>query len=393
MKTNWPIVSGLILIVVGVVWWGLSYGQITSDLDLSLADSTECLVFRTDYCEGLIEAEAEVAERVEDVGEVLLDLGQDLHFLTERLTAIADSLELQAIDLDETAGQGFPLYYHFITVWFGLFLIAIGLWRLTPLAGRPPEWFMPYRIPFFRILALLVLILIWWEAAARAGPNLFPNPAATFRAAIDLFGEERNSLRVAFYDSLRVYLTGFFFACLVGIPIGLLLGGFRILGRTMEVFMNALMATPRIAFIPLIILFLGLGFEAKTFIIFLGAVMPIMVNTYAGVRNSDGELVEMARSAGARRGQIFIRIMLPGALPFIVVGLRIGATIGLINTVVAELYTATTGLGGLLQTFRSRFAMDDYVVVVLCLSLIGVVVTSLLRVLETRAERWRYRGD
>ncbi len=225
------------------------------------------------------------------------------------------------------------------------------------------------------------------------GPNLFPDPAATFRAAIDMFGEDRNGLRVGFYDSLRVYASGFSFGAMIGIPIGLVLGGFRVLGRTMEVFTNAIMATPRIAFIPLIIVFLGLGYEAKTFIIFLGAVFPILVNTYAGVRNSDGELVEMARSAGANRGQIFLRILLPGALPYIVVGLRIGATIGLINTVVAELYTATTGLGGLLQVYRARFAMDHYLVVVLCLSLIGVVVTSLLRVLESRTERWRYNGN
>ena len=143
----------------------------------------------------------------------------------------------------------------------------------------------------------------------------------------------------------------------------------------------------------MIIVFLGLGYEAKTFVVFLGAVMPIMVNTYAGVRNSDGELVEMARSAGATRRQIFVRILLPGALPFIVVGLRIGATIGLINTVVAEIYLAASGLGGLIGAYRAAFSPPNYLVAVLCLSLIGVVVTSLLRVLETRTERWRYRGD
>jgi ABC-type nitrate/sulfonate/bicarbonate transport system permease component len=344
---GWPILIGAGLCLLAVAWWAISYGQITANAGVSLLNAFQCLGFRTEYCSGLIAA-----------GEIR-----------------------------------FPLYYHFFTLWLGVFLIAIGAWRRTYLSTSPPEWFIPYRITFFRLFALFILIMLWWEAAARAGPNLFPSPAATLQAAIDLFGEDRNNIRVGFYDSLRVYASGLFFGIIVGIPIGLLLGGFRVLGRTMEVFMNALMATPRIAFIPLIILFLGLGYEAKTFIIFLGAVMPIMVNTYAGVRNSDGELVEMARSAGARRGQIFVRILLPGALPFIVVGLRIGATIGLINTVVAELYTATTGLGGLLQTYRARFDMDSYVVVVLCLALIGVVVTSLLRVLETRAERWRYSGN
>ncbi len=344
---GWTLVVGIALCALAVVWWAISYGQITAASGRSLFDATGCLFFRSDYCETLIEA-----------------------------------AELQ-----------FPLYYHLYTLWLGCFLLIVALWRRTPLAATPPKWFLPYRIALFRIFALAVLVMLWWEAATRAGPNLLANPADTFNAAIEMFGEDRNRLRVGFFDSLRVYVSGFTLGFLVGIPIGLIFGGFRILGQTMEVFMNALMATPRIAFIPLIIVFLGLGYEAKTFVVFLGAVMPIMVNTYAGVRNSDGELVEMARSAGATRRQIFVRILLPGALPFIVVGLRIGATIGLINTVVAEIYLAASGLGGLIGAYRASFSPPNYLVVVLCLSLIGVVVTSLLRVLETRTERWRYRGD
>ena len=161
------------------------------------------------------------------------------------------------------------------------------------------------------------------------------------------------------------------------------------LGRTLEIYVNALTATPRVAFIPLIIVLLGLGYEAKVAIIFLGAVMPIVINTYAGVLNADGELVEMARSAGASRAQVFRRILLPGALPFIVVGLRLGATIGLINTVVAELYTAVRGLGGLLALYGNTFQMAPYFVVVFILATIGTVVTQGLRVIETRTEHWR----
>lgn len=243
----------------------------------------------------------------------------------------------------------------------------------------------------YRLLALAVLVALWWLAAAEAGRNLVPTPLATYYAAVELLQQGR--LWRALWESLSVYLTGFGLAVITGIPIGLLLGGFRTLGRTMEVFMNALMATPRVAFIPLIIVFLGLGFQAKVFIIFLGAVMPVMVNTYAGVLHSDGELVEMARSAGATRLQIFVRILLPGALPFIVVGLRLGATIGLINTVVAELYTAVTGLGGLLSRYGNTFNMAPYFVVVLSLSVVGVIVTQSLRFLETRMDRWRYKGD
>ncbi|MCD7059570.1 ABC transporter permease subunit [Pelagibacterium sp. HS1C4-1] len=161
------------------------------------------------------------------------------------------------------------------------------------------------------------------------------------------------------------------------------------MGKTLEVYVYALAATPRVAFIPLIIVILGLGSEAKVFIVFLGAAMPILINTYAGVRQADGNLIEMARSVGASGPRIFARIILPGAVPYVIAGLRLGATIGLINTVVAELYTAVQGLGGLLAIYGNSFRMAEYFVVVLTLAAIGVVVTEGLRVLELRLGRWR----
>jgi NitT/TauT family transport system permease protein len=246
-------------------------------------------------------------------------------------------------------------------------------------------------ITLYRFIAFAGLVALWWAAAQLAGTNLIPTPGATAAAALTLIEDGR--VWTATAESLAVYATGYLLAALIGIPAGLFMGGIRPLGRTLEIYVNALTATPRVAFIPLIIVLLGLGFEAKIAIIFLGAVMPIVINTYAGVLNADGELVEMARSAGATRAQIFRRILLPGALPFIVVGLRLGATIGLINTVVAELYTAVRGLGGLLALYGNTFQMAPYFVIVFILATIGTIVAQGLRVLETRIERWRYEGD
>jgi ABC-type nitrate/sulfonate/bicarbonate transport system permease component len=246
-------------------------------------------------------------------------------------------------------------------------------------------------ITLYRILAFVAFLLLWWAASMLAGANLIPTPLMTARAAATMFAGDE--IYRAIYDSLSVYATGFLLAALAGIPSGLVMGGIRVLGRTLEIFVYALTATPRVAFIPLIIVLLGLGFEAKVAVIYLGAVMPIVINTYAGVLNADGELVEMARSTGATRLQIFRRILLPGALPFIVVGLRLGATIGLINTVVAELYTALRGLGGLLAIYGNTFQMAPYFVVVFILATIGMAVTQGLRLVEVRMERWRYRGD
>ncbi len=242
-------------------------------------------------------------------------------------------------------------------------------------------------ITVYRLLAFVLFLLLWWVISLVVGENLIPTPLSTLSAAQYLIGDGR--IAQPLLSSLGVYCSGYALAVVVGIPIGMLMGGIRDLGRTLDIYVNALMATPRVAFIPLIILFLGLGPEAKIAVVFLGAVIPILIGTYSGILNSDAELIEMARSMGATRSQIYWRIMLPGALSFVVMGLRIGATIGLINTVVAELYTAASGLGGLLALYGNTFQMARYFVVVLALALIGGLVSQGLRMLENWASRWR----
>lgn len=239
----------------------------------------------------------------------------------------------------------------------------------------------------YRIGFLVLLLALWTLVAVQMSGSIVPSPYATFLAAQRLVDEGR--LATAVGESLTVYLGGYAIAVGCAIPIGLMMGGFRVLGKTLEVYVFALAATPRVAFIPLIIVLLGLGVEAKIFIVFLGALMPVLINTYAGVLAVDEELLEMARAVGASRGRIFLKIVLPGSIPFVVAGMRLGATIGLINTVVAELYTAVKGLGGLLAIYGNTFRMAEYFVVVLTLAFIGVIVTEGLRHLEQRLLRWR----
>jgi len=249
--------------------------------------------------------------------------------------------------------------------------------------GEPGPWL----VAATRIGFLLLAVVIWEIASRNVARNIIPSPLATFEAAGRLLSD--GELQRAVIDSISIYLSGYAVAVVLAIPLGVLMGAFNLLGRTLEIYVYALSATPRVAFIPLIIVLLGLGSEAKIFIIFLGAVMPVLINTYAGVRQADPELIEMARSVGASRYRIFTRIVLPGAVPYIIVGLRLGATIGLINTVVAELYTAVRGLGGLLAVYGNTFRMAEYFVVVLSLAAIGVIVTEGLRFAEQRLGRWR----
>lgn len=243
----------------------------------------------------------------------------------------------------------------------------------------------------WRLVILVAGIAGWWLIAKVAGGNFIPTPPQTVAAAIAI-GRD-GTLARATLDTTIVFLTGYLIAAVVAIPCGLIMGGLRGVGAAFEPYVDALSAMPRVAFIPLIIVFLGLGFPAKIAIVFLGAAMPILINTYAGVLNCDGELLEMARSAGASEPQVFVKIMLPGAFPYITAGLRVGASLALINTVVAELYTAVKGLGGLLSVYGNSFRMAPYFVVVIVLGALGVIVMQSLKLLERNSDRWRYNSD
>lgn len=236
--------------------------------------------------------------------------------------------------------------------------------------------------------AVLALFLVLWQLISiPAGSLLLPSPLEVARAFVALV--LNGQLISATASSLAVFLGGFLLSVLVGVPFGVLLGGVRPLGESLDIYVNGLNATPRVAFIPLIILWFGLGGAAKVFIVFVTAVLPIVINTYAGVAHADRELVEAARSFGGRRSQIFWYVMLPCALPYIVAGLRIGASLAMIGTVVAELYTALSGLGYLLAHFESTFQTADYFAPVVVLVAIGALISELLKLLERRLTPWR----
>ncbi|MFO1209025.1 MAG: ABC transporter permease [Amaricoccus sp.] len=256
----------------------------------------------------------------------------------------------------------------------------------APTRAQPPRE-RPLPVAALRLGFLALVLLAWWLAARAAPPGLFASPLAVAAALGRLAASGR--LWPALGQSLAIYLAGTGAAVVAGTALGALMGTVKPLGRTLDIYVHGLAATPRVAFIPLIIVLLGLGFEAKVLVVLLGAVMPVILNVYAGVRAADPDLVEMARATGASRARILAHVVLPGALPFLFAGIRIGATIGLVNTVVAELYTAVSGLGGLLALYGGRFQMAEYLAVVLVLAMIGVAATEGLRLAERRMLRWR----
>jgi NitT/TauT family transport system permease protein len=239
----------------------------------------------------------------------------------------------------------------------------------------------------WRLIALAVFLVVWHLASIPAGRLLLPSPIDIVPAFVDEL--RSGQLISATVASLLVFGAGFLIASITGIGLGVLMGGMPRLGATLEIYVNALNATPRVAFIPFIILWFGLGPAAKIVVVWFMAMLPILINTYAGVQNTDPDLLEAARSFGASRGQLFRHIMLPGALPYIVTGLRLGAAMAIVGTVIAELQTSLAGLGYLMAQFSGSFQTAKYFPPVIVLALMGMLVSQALKLVERRLARWK----
>jgi ABC-type nitrate/sulfonate/bicarbonate transport system permease component len=257
----------------------------------------------------------------------------------------------------------------------------------APRSRRRPGLASRISIVQWRLIALVVFLVMWHLASIPAGKLLLPSPIDVVPALVDEI--RSGQLLTATLSSLQVFLIGYALAIVTGVALGVLMGGMPRVGETLEIYVNALNATPRVAFIPFIILWFGLGTNAKIVIIWFQAVMPILINTYAGVQNTDGDLLEAARSFGARRGQMFRYIMLPAALPYIVAGLRLGGANAMVGTVIAELYTALSGLGYLIAQFGGTFQTAKYFGPVLVLAGMGMLISQSLKILERRLARWK----
>ncbi|KFI32467.1 ABC transporter permease [Haematobacter missouriensis] len=232
-------------------------------------------------------------------------------------------------------------------------------------------------------LAVLALLFAGWSWLGNTLPRgFFATPSETLQALGTLLHDHRQDYLRALGATLKIYFGGLALAAVTGIPLGLALGAAPLLGRTMNPYLNALAATPLIALMPLIILWFGLGDAAKVLIVALGAVIPILINSYTGLRGASPALREMARAFGMSRVARLRHVLLPSAFHPVMAGLRLGAVSGLVTAVIADIYMAMTGLGALLITYGNSFRMGPYLVTVLTLALIGTATTALISLIE-----------
>jgi len=229
--------------------------------------------------------------------------------------------------------------------------------------------------------------LLAWEVYGRILHSaIFTYPSAIFHAFVDVV---RNG-ELAFYlsSSLIVLALGLLLAIVVGIPVGILMGRMAILEDVLDPYVNALYATPLVAVIPLVVLWLGFQVKAKVALVFLFCVFPVLLNTYQGVKHTDGKLVEVGRSFCSGEWQLWRDLIVPSAIPFIIAGVRLAIGRGLVGMVVAEFYTSISGLGYMIVQYANTFRMDRLFVPIVVLMILGVGLTGFLRALEQRIAPW-----
>ena len=237
-----------------------------------------------------------------------------------------------------------------------------------------------------RLVSLTVVLGLWQYFGARIDPVLFTVPSKIFLAAVTMIGS--GELWTYLWPSLVVLGIGLAFAAVLGIAIGLLLARFWFLDVALGVYITFLYSIPSVALVPLIVLWAGFETTAKVIILFLFAFFPMVINTHQGVKTVDPKLLEVGRAFRCSERQLWANIVLPAALPFIVTGLRLAVGRGLIGMVLADLYTAISGIGYLIVRTASTYQVDKMFVPIVTLGLLGVTLTALLRLFETYVAPW-----
>ena len=236
-------------------------------------------------------------------------------------------------------------------------------------------------------LSLIVVGSIWELAGPGMNPLFGSYPSAIWIAGVKM--AQSGDLTTALFSSLQPFAAGYLLAALVGIPLGLLIGRYRVAEAALGIYVTAGYAMPLIALVPLFMLWFGLGFTVKVAIIFTLAIFPICINTWEGVRAVPKALIEVGTSFVAPPAAIMWKIVLPATLPYIIAGLKLAIGKAVIAMVVAEFFTAISGLGGIILNSANQFNTAAMFVPIIILMLIAVGLTSLVRWLERRLAPWQ----
>jgi len=218
-------------------------------------------------------------------------------------------------------------------------------------------------------------------------PLFFSGPSAVAIKLVDL--AVNGTLAADAIYTGKNFFVGFFLAFVLAVPLGVALGWYRRMNLFFDPIISALYAMPRIALYPLIIIWFGIGSGSKIFIVFLSAALPIVVNTIAGVRNIDPDLLKAARAFCAQDRQIFTTVAIPYSIPFILTGVRQGVALGLIGAIIGELFAGSEGIGYMISYAGQTFQTDTLLAGVVVVAAAGMLFTAAAERVRRHFQRWR----
>lgn len=241
-------------------------------------------------------------------------------------------------------------------------------------------------------VVVAIVFLAGWEVYGRlSNPILFSPPTRVVSAFAHI--ASTGALWTMLMQTLNTLIVGWVLSVVIGIGLGILLGRRSTLSRVLEPYLDAIYATPRVVIIPLVIVWFGTGYAGRLFVVWIGTVIPIAINTAIGVRNARRDLVEVATSFGASERQLVRHVIIPGSVPYILAGLRIGAGRALLGVVIAEMFLNQTGVGGFIDTQGAFFHTAPMLAGVLVFSILGVLMMGSLTWVENRFSAWKGHSD
>ncbi|HWP24782.1 MAG TPA: ABC transporter permease [Xanthobacteraceae bacterium] len=239
----------------------------------------------------------------------------------------------------------------------------------------------------------IAVLLAVWEliphlVTVSAGTRLFfTTPSQIAGTLWTMFAT--GSVWVPLGVSASGFALGLALAIVVGLPLGILIGRSKTLNAMFDPFITAFNATPRLVFLPLVVLWFGLGLWSKVVIVFIGALFPILINTYEGVRNADKVLINVVRAFGAKEWDIARLVVMPNAAPYIVAGLRLAIGRAVLGVVVAEFFGSEAGLGVMMVQASGQYKVDVVFAGLIIFAGLSLLMTGLVQLLENRLSRWR----
>lgn len=254
--------------------------------------------------------------------------------------------------------------------------------KLSSSAGvdKVPSWLIT--------VASLIVVLAFWEFFGRKIDPIFGSyPSAIALAFWKLL--KTGELLEATWLSLQAFLAGYVLAVVVGVPLGLVIGRSRVVEAAIGVYVIVGYAMPLVALVPLLVLWFGLGFAVKVAVVFLMCAFPICINTWLGVRETPKALIEVGRSFVAPNAVILWRIVLPATLPYITAGLKLAIGRGVVAMIIAEFFTAISGLGGIIVNAGNSFDTATMFVPIILLMIIAWLLNWLMEAAEKRLAPWQ----